>query len=159
MSPVEQDQLSGAAAADESDLVARLRAGDERAFKALVETHHGTMIAVARTYVRTRAVAEEVAQEAWLGVVKGLDRFEGRSSLRTWILKILVNTAMGRGPREARSVPFSSLGEEGEAAVEADRFRPPGAAFAGHWNGLSGGLELPARGCAPRPGDPGCREA
>ncbi|HSD23325.1 MAG TPA: sigma-70 family RNA polymerase sigma factor [Solirubrobacterales bacterium] len=139
MSPVEEDQLSGAVVAEESDLLARLRAGDERAFEALVETHHGTMIAVARTYVRTRAVAEEVAQEAWLGVVKGIDRFEGRSSLRTWILRILVNTAMGRGGREARSVPFSSLGnEQDEPAVEADRFRPPGAAFAGHWNAYPG---------------------
>lgn len=138
MGPVKEDQRSAAAVAEESDLLARLRAGDERAFKALVETHHGTMIAVARTYVRTRAVAEEVAQEAWLGVVKGLDRFEGRSSLRTWILRILVNTAMGRGGREARSVPFSSLGDQEEPAVEADRFRPPGAAFAGHWNGYPG---------------------
>ena len=138
MSPAEQDQRGGALVVDESDLLARLRAGDEGAFKVLVETHHGTMISVARTYVRTRAVAEEVAQEAWLGVVKGLDRFEGRSSLRTWILKILVNTAMGRGPREARTVPFSSLEDEGERAVDADRFRPPGAAFAGHWNGYPG---------------------
>jgi RNA polymerase sigma-70 factor (ECF subfamily) len=134
MSRVEEDQPSGAAVVEESDLLVRLRAGDERAFKALVESHQGTMIAVARSYVRTRAVAEEVAQEAWLGVVKGLDRFEGRSSLRTWILRILVNTAVGRGGREARTVPFSSLGDEGEPAVEADRFRPPGAAFAGHWN-------------------------
>ena len=137
MSPVEEDQ-HGAAVAEESDLLARLRAGDERAFEGLVETHHGTMIAVARTYVRTRAVAEEVAQEAWLGVIKGIDRFEGRSSLRTWILRILVNTAMGRGVREARSVPFSSLGNEQEPAVEPDRFRPPGAAFAGHWSGYPG---------------------
>jgi RNA polymerase sigma-70 factor, ECF subfamily len=137
MSPVEEDHR-GAAVAEESDLLARLRAGDERAFEALVETHHGAMIAVARTYVRTRAVAEEVAQEAWLGVIKGIDRFEGRSSLRTWILRILVNTAMGRGVREARSLPFSSLGDEQEPAVEPDRFRPPGAAFAGHWNGYPG---------------------
>jgi RNA polymerase sigma-70 factor, ECF subfamily len=134
MSPVDEDQRDAAVVEGESDLLARLRAGDERAFEALVESNHGTMIAVARTYVRTRAVAEEVAQEAWLGVVKGLDRFEGRSSLRTWILRILVNTAVGRGGREARSVPFSSLGDEHEPAVEADRFRPSGAAFAGHWN-------------------------
>jgi RNA polymerase sigma-70 factor (ECF subfamily) len=137
MSPVEKDH-GGAAVAEESHLLARLRAGDERAFEALVETHHGAMIAVARTYVRTRAVAEEVAQEAWLGVIKGIDRFEGRSSLRTWILRILVNTAMGRGVREARSLPFSSLGDEQEPAVEPDRFRPPGAAFAGHWNRYPG---------------------
>ena len=137
MSPVEEHH-GGAAVAEESHLLARLRAGDERAFEALVEAHHGAMIAVARTYVRTRAVAEEVAQEAWLGVIKGIDRFEGRSSLRTWILRILVNTAMGRGVREARSLPFSSLGDEQEPAVEPDRFRPPGAAFAGHWNRYPG---------------------
>jgi RNA polymerase sigma-70 factor (ECF subfamily) len=135
LSPVEGVQRSGSVVAEEGDLLTRLRAGDEVAFRALVETHHGTMIAVARTYVRTRAVAEEVAQEAWLGVIKGLDRFEGRSSLRTWILKIVVNKAMGRGGRAARSVPFSSLGDAGEPAVEPDRFRPPGGAFAGHWNG------------------------
>jgi RNA polymerase sigma-70 factor (ECF subfamily) len=98
------------------------------------------MIAVARNYVKTRDVAEEVVQEAWLGILKGLDRFEGRSSLKTWILRILVNTAATRGGREGRSLPFSSLapaGEEGPA-VEPERFRPPGGAFAGHWNGYPG---------------------
>jgi RNA polymerase sigma-70 factor, ECF subfamily len=121
---------------DEAELLARLRAGDEDAFESLVRAYHGTLIAIATTYVRTRAVAEEVVQEAWLGVVKGLDRFEGRSSLKTWILSILVNKARGRGAREARSVPFSSIAsdEEGEPAVDADRFRRPGEAFAGHWS-------------------------
>jgi RNA polymerase sigma-70 factor, ECF subfamily len=121
---------------DEAELLARLRAGDEDAFESLVQAYHGTLIAIATTYVRTRAVAEEVVQEAWLGVVKGLDRFEGRSSLKTWILSILVNKARGRGAREARSVPFSSIAsdEEGEPAVDADRFRRPGEAFAGHWS-------------------------
>ena len=94
MSPVEEKR-TGAAASEESELLARLRAGDENAFRSLVETHHGTMVAVAGNYVKSRAVAEEVAQEAWLGVIKGLDRFEGRSSLRTWILRIVANTAMG----------------------------------------------------------------
>jgi RNA polymerase sigma-70 factor (ECF subfamily) len=96
-------------AAAEAALVERLRAGDEAAFEALVARHYATMLAVAQTYVKGRAVAEEVVQEAWLGVIKGLDRFEGRSSLRTWILSILVNQAKTRGAREARSVPFSSL--------------------------------------------------
>src|SRR3954452_1059557 len=103
--------------AEEQKLLRRLRAGDERAFEELVETHYATMIAVARTYVRTRAVAEEVVQEAWLGVIKGLDGFEGRSSLKTWILRILVNTAKTRGVREARSVPFTALTPGHEAAV------------------------------------------
>lgn len=144
MSPVEQDQRVDAAAREEKELLARLRAGDERAFESLVKGYHGTMIAIAGTYVRTRAVAEEVVQEAWLGVVNGLDRFEGRSSLRTWILKILVNTAMGRGTREARSVPFSSLAaaDEHEPAVEPERFRPPGQAFAGNWMAFPGDWSL-----------------
>jgi RNA polymerase sigma-70 factor (ECF subfamily) len=123
-----------ATAADEAKLLARLRAGDERAFEALVDRHYGTMLAVARGYVKSRAVAEEVVQEAWLGVLKGLDRFEGRSSLRTWIIRIVANIAQTRGAREARSVPLSSLAPEGdEAAVDPDRFRGPRDAFPGHW--------------------------
>jgi len=121
-------------AADEAALLARLRAGDERAFEALVERHYGTMLAVARGYVKSRAVAEEVVQEAWLGVLKGLDRFEGRSSLRTWIIRIVANIAQTRGAREARSVPLSALAPEGdEAAVDPDRFRGQQDAFPGHW--------------------------
>jgi RNA polymerase sigma-70 factor, ECF subfamily len=137
VAPVEEEQRSAAEVAVEADLLDRLRAGDERAFESLVATHHPTMIALARTYVRTPAVAEEVVQEAWLGVVVGIDRFEGRASLKTWIMRILVNTAISRGGREARTVPFASLAPEGEHehAVEPERFRPPGAAFAGHWTG------------------------
>jgi RNA polymerase sigma-70 factor (ECF subfamily) len=120
-------------AADEAELVSRLRAGDERAFEALVARHYSTMLAVAQTYVHTRAVAEEVVQEAWLGVLKGIDGFEGRSSLKTWILRILVNTAKTRGTREARSVPFASLAGEDEPAVEPERFRGSDDAFPGHW--------------------------
>ena len=118
--------------------MARLRAGDERAFEELVKRFQPTMLAVARTHVKTPAAAEEVTQEAWVGVLKGLDRFEGRSSLKTWILRILVNTAITRGVRDARSVPFSSLvGEEEEdvPAVEPERFRGARDAFGGHWNG------------------------
>jgi RNA polymerase sigma-70 factor (ECF subfamily) len=127
------------ASADELELVARLRAGDEQAFEALVARHYGTMMAVAQMYVKTRAVAEEVVQEAWLGVLQSLDRFEGRSSLKTWILAILVNKAKSRGVREARSVPFASLTPEGEEhAVEPERFRGPGDAFPGHWRAYPG---------------------
>ncbi len=125
-----------APSASEAELLARLRAGDERAFEELVRMYHGTMLGVARSYVKTRAIAEEVVQDAWIGVLKGLDRFEGRSSLKTWLLRILANTAMTRGGREARSVPFSSLTHEGEeAAVEPERFRGPDGAFPGHWAG------------------------
>ena len=118
----------------EADLLTRLREGDERAFEQLVERHYRTMLAVARTYVSSRAVAEEVVQEAWLGVLKGLDRFEGRSSLATWILRITVNIAKTRGAREARSVPYAALTPEGEEpAVEPERFRGAGDPFPGHW--------------------------
>ena len=127
------------AIAEENELLARLRAGDEAAFESLVESYHGTMLAVARNYVKTRDVAEEVVQEAWLGVLKGLDRFEGRSSLKTWILRILVNTAKTRGVREARSVPYSSLAPEGEeSAVEPERFRGADDPFPGHWRAYPG---------------------
>ena len=120
---------------EEAALLVRLRAGDERAFVTLVERHHAVMLAVARTYVRTRAAAEEVVQDAWLGVLKGLDRFEGRSSLRTWIVSIVINIARTRAVRDARTVPFSSLDSaSGQAAVSPDRFRGPDDAFPGHWN-------------------------
>ena len=127
------------ASADEVELVARLRAGDEQAFEALVTRHYATMLAVAQTYVKTRAVAEEVVQESWLGVLQSLDRFEGRSSLKTWILAILVNKAKTRGVREARSVPFASLASErDEPAVEPERFRGPQDGFPGHWRAYPG---------------------
>lgn len=119
---------------EELELVARLRDGEEQAFVALVERHAPAMLAVARTHVRSRAVAEEVVQEAWVGVLKGIDRFEGRSSLRTWILRIVVNIAITRGTKEARSVPFSSLGPvDEEPAVEPERFRSGDDPFPGHW--------------------------
>ena len=100
---------------------------------------YGTMLTVARTYVQGRAVAEEVVQEAWLGVIQGLDRFEGRSSLKTWILSILVNQAKTRGEREARSMPFASLAPEDDApAVEPERFRGPHEAYPGDWRASPG---------------------
>jgi RNA polymerase sigma-70 factor (ECF subfamily) len=96
------------------------------------------MLRVAMMYVSTRAVAEEVVQEAWLGVLKGLDRFEGRSSLKTWIFRILTNTAKTRGEREGRSLPFSSLGgadeDPDESPIDADRFIGDGHRWAGHWS-------------------------
>jgi RNA polymerase sigma-70 factor (ECF subfamily) len=117
---------------EESELLARLRAGDEQAFEGLVARLYGTMLAVARTYVKDRAVAEEVVQETWLGVINGLDRFEGRSSLKTWILSILVNQAKTRGTREARTVPFATL-EDDAPAVDPERFRGPHEQYTGGW--------------------------
>ncbi|MGH2793771.1 MAG: RNA polymerase sigma factor [Actinomycetota bacterium] len=111
---------------DERALVAALRAGDEAAFMTLVERYGPSMLRVARTFVPSPAVAEEVVQEAWLGVLRGLDRFERRSSLKTWIFRILTNVAKTRGERESRSVPFSSLAgdESAEPAVDPSRFDP-----------------------------------
>jgi RNA polymerase sigma-70 factor, ECF subfamily len=121
-------------AADEAALVARLRDGDERAFEETVERFYPAMIAIARGYVRSRAVADEVVQEAWLGVLRGLDRFEGRSSLRTWVLQIVANIARTHAVREARSVPFSSFELEGdEPVVEPERFRGADDPYPGHW--------------------------
>lgn len=122
---------------DERRLIEQLRAGDEAAFRELLHRYGPSMLRVAMMYVSTRAVAEEVVQEAWLGVLKGLDRFEGRSSLKTWIFRILTNTAKTRGEREGRTVPFSSLAsdDEGdETAVDADRFLGPDHRWAGHWS-------------------------
>ena len=126
-------------AAADAALLERLRAGDEAAFEALVAKHYSSMLAVAQSYVKTRAVAEEVVQEAWLGVIKGLERFEGRSSLRTWIFSILANQARTRGAREARIIPFAAFAPEGEEpAVDADRFRGPGESYPGHWRAFPG---------------------
>ncbi|MEO8541064.1 MAG: sigma-70 family RNA polymerase sigma factor [bacterium] len=115
--------------ADEVATLAALRAGDERAFVALVDQYHTAMVRVASAYVPSFAVAEEVAQEAWLGVLNGLQRFEGRSSLKTWIFRILTNIAKTKGMREQRSSPFSSLftdlGDD-ESAVDPDRFAAEG---------------------------------
>jgi RNA polymerase sigma-70 factor (ECF subfamily) len=119
---------------DDLDLLERLRGGDERTFAALVDRYHPTMLAVARAHVRTGASAEEVVQDAWVAVLKGLDRFEGRASLKTWVMRIVANIATTRGVREARSTPFSALAPEGEeVAVDADRFRGPQDSFPGHW--------------------------
>jgi RNA polymerase sigma-70 factor, ECF subfamily len=108
-------------------LLDRLRAGDEAAFMELVERHHAALVRLAQSFVSSRAVAEDVAQETWLGVLNGIDRFEGRSSLKTWIFRILVNRAKTRGERESRSVPFSSLAKADEPSVDPDRFIDAGA--------------------------------
>jgi RNA polymerase sigma-70 factor (ECF subfamily) len=111
--------------ADEHALVAALRSGDELAFEALVNRYHRSLVQVALMYVRDRAVAEEVAQETWLAVLEGIERFEGRSSLRTWIFRILTNRAKTRGARERRQLPVSALGGDDEPEVSLDRFLPP----------------------------------
>ena len=106
----------------ESELLRRLRAGDESAFTTLVERHHGWMVLLARGYVRSVAVAEEVAQDAWLGFLRGLDRFQERSSLRTWPLRIVVNRASSTGVRERVHLPV----DDSELEANNGRFSRDG---------------------------------
>jgi RNA polymerase sigma-70 factor, ECF subfamily len=117
----------------DAELLAGLRRGEEAAYMALVERYGPMMLRVALGHVRSRAVAEEVVQEAWLGVLKSLPRFEGRACLRTWLLRILVNRARTRGAREARCVPFSCVGDGDEPAVDPDRFQGPDGRYPGGW--------------------------
>src|SRR5215467_6010635 len=116
---------------DEAVLLAHLRAGDEQAFGELVSKYHGSLLRVAMSFVAERTAAEEVVQETWLGVIRGLSGFKGRSSLKTWIFRILANRAQTRGKREARSIPFSSLKapqseSDFEPAVDPSRFNARG---------------------------------
>jgi RNA polymerase sigma-70 factor, ECF subfamily len=121
----------------EQQLVAALSDGDAVAFAALVDRHGSAMVRVAMAYVPTRAAAEEAVQETWIAVMRGIQRFEARSSLKTWIFRILTNVAMRTGARERRSVPFAALADAentGEPSVDPDRFLPPGSpVFPGHW--------------------------
>jgi len=133
---VAEEPGGSAASPEDLQLVQALRAGNEVAFMMLVERYGPAMLRLARMYVPTRAIAEDVVQEAWLGVLKGIDGFQGRSSLRTWIFRILVNTAKTRGQRESRSIPFSSLwapDPDSEPAVEPERFRPAGDQVPNSW--------------------------
>jgi RNA polymerase sigma-70 factor (ECF subfamily) len=111
---------------DDPAIVERLRAGDEASFRELVRTMHGPLIKLASAFVGTQAAAEEVVQETWLAVVTELDRFEARSSLRTWIGSILVNRAKTRGVRDKRSVPFSALEGDSDEPFEPERFSAGG---------------------------------
>jgi RNA polymerase sigma-70 factor (ECF subfamily) len=124
-------------APSEEDELAALRAGDEATFVALVKRHRGPMLRVASLYVKSAASAEEAVQEAWVGVLRGLRLFEGRSSLKAWILRIVANCAKARGERDSRAVPMSAFeeepGKEGPS-VPAERFLGDGERWAGHWS-------------------------
>src|ERR671919_1148879 len=122
------------AAVADMNLVYLSRDGDEAAFEQLVDRYYGLTLRVARTYVGSHALAEEVAQEAWIGIIKGLQRFEGRSSLKTWIMRIVMNianNARARAIRESRSVPFSELSDDD--GIDRTRFRGVEDPYPGHW--------------------------
>src|ERR687886_382900 len=132
--PTAPPSAEAPAADRDAPLLAALRAGDEQAFATLVRRHHASLKRVARAYVSTDAVAEEVVQETWLAVIGALDRFEGRATLKTWLFHILTNKAKTRGMRERRTVPFASLaGADDEPAVAPERFQRESDAWPGHW--------------------------
>ena len=120
---------------DDTALLARARLRDESAFVLLVDRYNAAMVRIARSLIGDAHAAEDVVQETWLGVINGLDRFEGRSAFKTWLFAILGNVARSRRRRDARHVPFSSLitGYPGESSVEPERFFPEGHAYPGHW--------------------------
>jgi RNA polymerase sigma-70 factor (ECF subfamily) len=129
MSPLRSTPAGPAPIPGEAALVERLKAGDRAAFAELVGRHGGPLLRLATTFVKDRSVAEEVVQDAWLAALDGLDGFEARSSLRTWLFSILANKARNRAVREGRSLPFSALDDgDGEAAVDPARFHADG-----HW--------------------------
>jgi RNA polymerase sigma-70 factor, ECF subfamily len=123
----------------EAELVGWLRAGDETAFALVLDEWSPGMMRLARAFVSTPESAAEVVQDTWLAVLQAIDRFEGRSSLRTWVYRILVNTAKRRATRERRSVPMSSLGPDPDTAgstVDPDRFQGQDEPYPGHWRRL-----------------------
>jgi RNA polymerase sigma-70 factor (ECF subfamily) len=120
---------------DESETVAALRMGDEAAFETLVHRYQSMMLHVAASYAHNRALAEEIVQDTWISVLRSIDRFEQRSSLKTWIVRILINTAKSRAVREGRTIPLSALeGNLDEPAVDPDRFLDANHnRWPGHW--------------------------
>jgi RNA polymerase sigma-70 factor, ECF subfamily len=133
-------------ASDDHALLAALREGDDDAFSILIDRYHASLVRIATLFVPDHGVAEEVAQETWIGVLRGIDRFEGRSSFRTWLFGILANQAKRRGERERRMVPFSALTRSpdgAEPAVEPERFFQPGEEYPGYWASPPSRWELP----------------
>ncbi|APE34820.1 RNA polymerase subunit sigma-24 [Nocardia mangyaensis] len=115
-------------------LVGRLRGGDDTAFALVLDTWSAPMLRLAQSFVSTPASAEEVVQDTWIAVIRGIDGFEGRAALKTWVFRILVNTAKKRGIKERRTVPFTSLLPEASGpAADATRFRTVDDPYPGHW--------------------------
>ena len=122
------------ATADDQRIIIGLRAGDETVFAEMVDRYHGSLVRVAMRYTASRAVAEEVVQDTWIGVIEGIDRFEGRSTVKTWLYRILIYRARARGERERRTTPMSALAYDDSApSVPTERFRGSDALWAGHW--------------------------
>ena len=117
---------------DEEALLTALRQGNEAAFVQLVDQHSASMLRVARGYVPSREIAEEVVQETWIALLKGIDNFEGRSSLRTWLFTVMINIAKTRGVRERRDTDAAISAHTG-GTVDPARFREAGDEWAGHW--------------------------
>ena len=138
LTPNQTEHQSEISEADrkEAQLVEALRQGDEGAFTSLIDRYHTRLLRVARAYVSSEAIAEEVVQETWLGVLEGIHQFEGRSSLKTWIFRILTNRAKTRGQREHRYVSFSEATPQGDheddSGMEPERFQTSGPRT-GHW--------------------------
>ncbi len=134
--PTQQTSVIPDVENQEHRLLDALLQGDEAAFGSLIDQYHTRLLRLAKTYVPSEAIAEEVVQETWIGVLEGIHRFEGRSSLKTWIFRILTNRAKTRGKRESRYVSFTETtpqnDEEGDLAMEPERFHPSGH-LAGHW--------------------------
>ena len=112
---------------DDTALVAGLRSGDEAAFAELIDRYHGPLTRIARMYVATPALAEEIVAETWLAVIEGIGRFEGRSSFKTWLYRIALYRAMARSRKERRSRPLSSLGRDDADDADLDRFGEDGS--------------------------------
>ena len=133
-----QSSPSVSVSAEEPQLIEALRSREEAAFVRLLDRYHSSLLSLARLYVRNRATAEEVVQETWMGVLQGIDRFEGRSSLKTWIFRILLNRARTRTQREGRMISFSELvtreSDTTEWVVDPDRFQGPDEDLPGHWS-------------------------
>lgn len=131
LQPIKPNESPASTNRAEMQLVAALRRGDEAAFATVVERYHRSLLCLARTFTPDTALAEELVQETWLALVRGLDRFEARSSLKTWLFHVLSYQAQRRIKREARTIPFSDL--DGPT-VDPGRFDPPGTEWAGHWS-------------------------
>ena len=122
------------ATVDDQRIIAGLRARNEAVFVEMVDRYHGSLVRVAMRYTPSRAVAEEVVQDTWIGVIEGIDRFEGRSTVKTWLYKILIYRARARGERERRTTPMSALEhDDSSPSVPTERFQGSDALWAGHW--------------------------